>query len=232
MDQAGSAAFLKGNSCTDLEVCRKVDREQFRMLAEHWNDKIKIDHDSTQDPKTGMPVWRSADLLTSYSWKEHESEQKEDTQLMVTAKRTVCKPTEAPYSPRTPVRCTTLFSAFNGYSKKWDEAQETSPKTSPNILNDESWAGTPEVVSSYALEEVARRSNVVLMPGLVLEDCSKVDEFEGVQATACMWSEPSSMQSFSIQLARPRFQHPLSEMDKVPWTLAGWDGMACAAAGK
>jgi hypothetical protein len=217
IDHAQETDFLKGNFCTDREECRKADREQFRLLTEHWNDRIKIDHESTHDFKTGLPVWRSADLLTTYSWKDPE-----DIQRNITATRTVCKPIEAPYSPHTPIRCTTLFSEFNTYSKKWDKAQKTS--------KDEIWMGAPEVVSRYALEEVARRSHVVLMPGLVLEECSKIDEHEGVQDTACEWSEPSGMQSFYIQLARPRSQHPLSEMEKIPWELAGWDGMACVAA--
>jgi hypothetical protein len=71
----------------------------------------------------------------------------------------------------------------------------------------------------------------VLLPGLVLEKCSKIEEQEGVQDTACEWSEPSGMQSFYIQLARPRTQS-LNKMDTVPWKLAGWDSTACVAMGR
>jgi hypothetical protein len=219
MDQAQETAFLKGNSCTDPEVCREVDRQQFRLLAEHWNDKMKIDHKSVHDPKTGWPVWRSADLLTSYSWEDPV-----DLQRNVTATQTICKPVEAPYSLKTLVRCTKLFSEFDGYSKK--------PATVQKPPKDESWAGNPETVSRYAVEKVARSSGVVLLPGLTLEECDKIDEDEGLQSTACEWSEPSGMQSFYIQLARARVQHPLSEMDKVPWELAGWDGTTCVAVGQ
>lgn len=102
MDQAQETDFLKGNSCTDMEECGKVDRRQFGLIAEHWNDKIKIDHQSTTesyDSKPGITVWRSADLLTSYSWEDPE-----DLQRNVTATRTVCTPVETPYSSQTPVR--------------------------------------------------------------------------------------------------------------------------------
>lgn len=223
MDQAQAIDFLKGDACTDLDECRKVDREQFGLLVEHWDDKIKIDHQSIHDFKTGVPVWRSADLLTIYSLDSHYSNPPVNTLLGLTATRKVCKAIEAPYSSGTQVRCTELFSEFDGYSKKRNKARQ--PKG-------EIWAGGLETVSHYAVEEVAKSSGVVLMPGLILEECSKVDEYEGVQSTSCTWSEPSGMQSFYIQLSRARSLHTLNEGDKVPWKLAGWSGTSCVAAGR
>lgn len=85
------------------------------------------------------------------------------------------------------------------------------------------------MVSRYALEEVSRRLNLALIPGLVLKECDKPYEYEDVQYTWCEWSEPSGMQSFGIQLTRT--EHSLSEceMDKVPWGLRDWDGTTCVA---
>lgn len=219
MDQAQETDFLKGNSCIDTEECGKVDRRQFGLIAEHWNDKIKIDHQSTTesyDSKPGTTLWRSTDLLTSYSWEDPE-----DLHRNVTATRTVCTPVEAPYSSQTPVRCTTLVSGL----KPWDKPQKTSSKSSRN----ETWAGALEVVSRYALEEVARRLNIALMPGLALKECDKPYGLEDVQYTWCEWSEPSGMQSFDIQLTRAEHSLSEGEMDKVPWGLHDWDGTTCVA---
>ena len=94
---------------------------------------------------------------------------------------------------------------------------------------EETWMGAPETVSRQALEKAAQGWGIELLPQLSLESCDKPRAYEGDQYTWCHWTEPTSMQSFDIQISRARFLHGLRGWDNAPWKLSRGDGIACSA---
>jgi hypothetical protein len=217
MAQIQANEALNQRPCSTLLDCRKTLERQFGMLAQHWGDEVDVGKGTALGLMTAAPMWRSADFLTTYALHGHYSDgqHRKGTLLNATASRTVCKPTEAPYPPSTPISCKMLFSDFRGDKKDGAASKD--------------WDGKPDAVSSYALEEAARRWSVDLLPGLTLDQCSKPMVTNGDQFTWCNWNEPTSMQSFDIQISRSRVLHQLRGWDSVPWMLTRGEGVACTA---
>jgi len=224
MDPAQAGEASKRRKCTDLLDCRKAVGEQFVYVAEHWVDKVDTHQGTALSFMTGAPTWRSADLLTTYALRPHYSDDRRWTGplLGATATRTACTATEAPYPSATPIRCMVFSSDFHVPKGKAANAANSAKRG-------EDGAAEPEVVSRYALEEAAKLWGVALMPGITLEKCSKRTVFKDEQFTWCEWSEPTSMQSFSIQISRSHFLHKLRKWDGIPWTLSRGEGSACIA---
>jgi hypothetical protein len=218
MDQAQSGKAFQRRACTDMRDCEKAVGQQFGMVAEHWGDEIDTNKGSVAGFMSGAPVWRSADLLTTYSLTGHYSDQRRQTGTLLgaTATRTACNAAEAPFPLATPIHCKTLFSDFRGSKKTPAQGK--------------SWPGSPETVARDALEEAAKRWGLDLMPGLKLEECIKPPVvLKGTQFTWCQWSEPTAMQSFSIQVSRSHALHQLRAWDNALWTLTRGHGLACVA---
>jgi len=217
MDQAQARVAFAHCKCTDLADCRIAIGEQFGMVAEHWADKVDLNKGSAENFLSGAPLWRSADMQTTYLLGAHYRDERHGTGLLLgaTATRTACQAIEAPYPQTTPIRCKELFSDFDVPRKEKLDTVISAP--SPR------WNGDKETVSRLALQEAAKRWGVDLLPGLSLQECSKPKAYQD-QYTWCRWSEPTSMQGFSIQISRSHFQHT--------WKLTRGDGMACVAEGQ
>jgi len=218
MDQKQALEAFKRRSCTDLMDCERAVKDQFGAIATHWGDKFEAGNGTAYSFLSGTPFWRSAAMLTTYKLQAHYTDQKHGSGplLGATATRTTCKAIEPPYPLSTRIRCAALFSDFDVPKKK--------TKNAGSQMSDETWMGTRETASRQALEKAAQQWGIELLPQLSLQSCDK-----GEQYTWCHWTEPTSMQSFEIQISRSRFLHGMRGWDNVPWKLSRGNGIACVA---
>jgi len=207
MDHGQAAELFKDRPCQDYASCLKDVEEEFKPVAAHWGDPFVAAKGHASPPTE----WQAEDLLTGYALEFHHSGNQRDESDLVgaTATRKSCRAIEAPLPATAAVGCKTFDSDFRRALRKSAAV--------------EGWQGKPEAISHAALEEAARQWKVSLLPDVTLNECEKPAVVEGEQITWCYFTEPTSLQNFSVQLSRSRPLHTVRGWDNVAWKLSrGW----------
>jgi hypothetical protein len=224
--EAAEARQFQRRPCQLLRDCQIATGEQLARVSRHWDDQINVAEGSAHDA-TGEAIWESPDHLKSYSF-HFRFEVDKNGQEAITgalASRRTCKWTSPPYPASTPIGCKRLWSDLHVSKTDAKNIQEEVN------LGQESWRTVDEKdASRHALEDSASRWGIQLLPTLEFHGCDKPWTLKGDQFRWCEWTDITSMQAFSIQIARfGSLRHFRQDWSKVPWILTRGSGFVCTA---